>query len=279
MAEEKGLKVDETAFTEEQEKAKEVSRARKGGSGEKVVALDVHALGELEKNAAVPKTDDSAKYGKLSAKQGISLLDCKSGTNCLFSCFDRVCGSGTADVVGTVKAIYLDGKFVDKVEAGNDSLFGVLLDKTSFYAEQGGQTFDVGQLTIDGKMDFMVENVQVYAGYVLHVGYLKYGGMAVGDSVTASYDEVGWNDRLGRLLFPFPDAPNHASTNSSADGPSATTTPLRTSSTLPSAKPSATRSTKRAPSSTPKSSASTFPTNPPSKSKNSSKSRRFATSR
>lgn len=93
-------------------------------------------------------------------------------------------------MVGTVKAIYLDGKFVSSVEAGSDALFGVLLDKTNFYAEAGGQTYDVGQLTIDGKMDFRVENVQTYAGYVLHVGYLKYGGMAVGDSVTASYDEL-----------------------------------------------------------------------------------------
>ncbi|KAI9008586.1 tRNA synthetases class II (A)-domain-containing protein [Hyaloraphidium curvatum] len=159
MAEEKGLKVDEAAFAEEQEKAKEVSRARKGGSGERGVVLDVHALGELEKNADVPKTDDSAKYGK-------------------------------ADVVATVKAIYLDGKFVPSVEAGTSTVFGVLLDKTNFYAEQGGQTYDVGQLTVDGKMDFLVEDVQVYAGYVLHVGYLKYGGMAVGDSVTASYDEL-----------------------------------------------------------------------------------------
>lgn len=67
MAEETGLKVDEQAFAEEQEKAKEVSRARKGGSDERVVALDVHALGELEKRPEVPKTDDSAKYGGYAA--------------------------------------------------------------------------------------------------------------------------------------------------------------------------------------------------------------------
>ena len=66
MAEEKGLKLDEQGFVEEQDKAKDVSRARKGGAGERTVALDVHALGELEKNAAVPKTDDSAKYGEES---------------------------------------------------------------------------------------------------------------------------------------------------------------------------------------------------------------------
>jgi len=65
-------------------------------------------------------------------------------------------------------------KFVNSVEAGSDAYFGVLLDKTNFYAEQGGQTYDVGKLTLDGKMDFAVENVQLFGGYALHIGYLKY---------------------------------------------------------------------------------------------------------
>jgi alanyl-tRNA synthetase len=30
----------------------------------------------------------------------------------------------------------------------------------------------------------------VYAGYVLHIGYLKYGKLAVGDEVICTYDEV-----------------------------------------------------------------------------------------
>ena len=31
---------------------------------------------------------------------------------------------------------------------------------------------------------------QVYAGYVLHTGYLKYGNLSVGDEVICEYDEV-----------------------------------------------------------------------------------------
>jgi hypothetical protein len=145
-------------------------------------------------------------------------------------------------VEATVKAIYLDGKFVNSVPAGSDALFGVLLDKTNFYAEQGGQTFDVGQLTIDGKMDFMVENVQVFAGYVLHVGYLKYGAMAVGDTVTASYDEVG------RVIAAVESSdPNGLTRNlsSCAGGRSGITTPRRISSTLHCGRSSGIRSTKR----------------------------------
>lgn len=43
---------------------------------------------------------------------------------------------------------------------------------------------------IDGAADFEVTNVQVFNGYVLHIGRLKYGKLSVGDSVVSSYDEV-----------------------------------------------------------------------------------------
>jgi len=35
-----------------------------------------------------------------------------------------------------------------------------------------------------------VQNVQNYAGYVLHTGYIKYGTLSVGDEVISEYDEV-----------------------------------------------------------------------------------------
>jgi len=68
--------------------------------------------------------------------------------------------------------------------------FGLLLDETNFYAESGGQQCDTGSIVIDGKAEFVVEDTQVFSGYVLHVGYLKYGDLSVGDKVVASYDEV-----------------------------------------------------------------------------------------
>lgn len=63
MAEERGLKIDEAAV----EKARlESLEASKGGGKSKDTAsvkLDVHDLGALEKNDAIPKTDDSFKFG------------------------------------------------------------------------------------------------------------------------------------------------------------------------------------------------------------------------
>lgn len=64
------------------------------------------------------------------------------------------------------------------------------MDRTSFYAEAGGQEYDTGNIVIDGVADFEVTNVQVYKGYVLHTGYLKYGVLEVGNEVISSYNEV-----------------------------------------------------------------------------------------
>lgn len=91
----------------------------------------------------------------------------------------------------TIKAIYQNGQFVHNsslLEFG--TTFGLLLDQTNFYAESGGQEHDTGTITIDGAAEFVVTCVQVYNGYVLHVGHLEQGRVHVGDEVTCTVDQV-----------------------------------------------------------------------------------------
>jgi alanyl-tRNA synthetase len=91
-----------------------------------------------------------------------------------------------------VKAIFHNKQFVSSTSSiPQDASFGLILDRTSFYAESGGQEYDTGNIVIDGKADFEVSNVQVYNGYVLHTGFLKYGQIDVETEVVSSYDEVG----------------------------------------------------------------------------------------
>ncbi|KAI0368603.1 hypothetical protein BV20DRAFT_968955 [Pilatotrama ljubarskyi] len=160
MAEELGLSINEAEFEAAQAHSKEASKAGvKKGTGE-VVALDVHDIAALEKNDAVPKTDDSFKFQH---------------------------GNITAKVV----AIYSKKAFLPSTEEiPEDTTFGVLLDRTSFYAESGGQEYDTGSIVIDGVAEFEVTNVQVYNGYVLHIGHMKYGKLNVGDEIVSSYDEL-----------------------------------------------------------------------------------------
>ena len=101
------------------------------------------------------------------------------------------CTTGLGNITATVKAIYFDKSFVqDTSKIPEDATFGVVLDKTSFYAEAGGQEYDTGSITIDGAAEFEVTNVQSYGGYVLHTGILKYGELKVGSEIISTYDEL-----------------------------------------------------------------------------------------
>ncbi|KAM3583534.1 Alanine--tRNA ligase [Umbelopsis sp. WA50703] len=162
MAEENGVSVDEKQFEAAQEAARTLSRNARGGkSGQEAVALDVHDLGALEKNDSVPKTDDSAKY----------LI---------------------GNVQSLVKAIYFKHEFPTTTkDIPSEVSFGILLDKTNFYSEQGGQEYDIGNIiTLDGENEFVVENCQSFGGYVLHIGFMKYGQLNVDDNVEVSYDQL-----------------------------------------------------------------------------------------
>lgn len=64
----------------------------------------------------------------------------------------------------------------------------LILDRTNFYAEQGGQVHDTGVIS-KGENVFVVNNVQQKGGYALHFGKLD-GEMKCGDSVMLEVDEV-----------------------------------------------------------------------------------------
>ncbi|KAJ2565383.1 Alanine--tRNA ligase, partial [Coemansia sp. RSA 1836] len=89
-----------------------------------------------------------------------------------------------------VLALVGAGGLVDSVSASDSAaLVGVVLDRTCFYAEQGGQEFDTGALVaVDDSAEVAVEDVQVYGGYVLHRGVLRSGALSVGDAVDAQID-------------------------------------------------------------------------------------------
>ncbi|KAJ6149940.1 Translation elongation/initiation factor/Ribosomal beta-barrel [Penicillium samsonianum] len=176
MAEERGLRIDDVEFEEARLKAKEASKGQKKAA-ENTVKLDVHDLGKLEKMNDVQKTDDSPKFGR-------------------------------GNITSHVKAIYHGKAFhnsTDDVPEG--AQLGVILDCTNFYAEQGGQENDTGKIIIDGQAELEVGDVQSYAGYVLHTGFMKYGSFTVGNSVICEYDELRrWpirNNHTGTHILNF----------------------------------------------------------------------------
>jgi len=98
---------------------------------------------------------------------------------------------GRGNIVSQIKAIYYAKNFLESTkDIPADAQIGIILDRTNFYAEQGGQEYDTGRILIDGNAELEVTNVQSYAGYVLHTGYMKYGSFSVLNEVISEYDEL-----------------------------------------------------------------------------------------
>ena len=86
----------------------------------------------------------------------------------------------------TILALVSNGERADFVESGDAIL---VLNKTSFYAESGGQVGDTGVITI-GDSTFEVTNtIKDADGVVLHHGTLSGDAVKVGDAVVTVYNE------------------------------------------------------------------------------------------
>jgi alanyl-tRNA synthetase len=182
MAEEAGLTVDSTGFTNEMEAQKTRSReaqkaARSGGAP--VLELMAEQTAWLNDNGVHP-TDDSFKY-----KSDVQLP-------------------------ATVMAVFgSDSEFLANGAAAEKGDFvGLILDKSSFYAEAGGQESDFGRIELlaeDGSVmgSMLVSDVQAYGGFLLHKGTVEEGSMQLGSHVNCRVDY----DR--RQLV----APNHSMTH------------------------------------------------------------------
>ena len=87
----------------------------------------------------------------------------------------------------TVVALFSDGQSADSLKAGQGGL--VVLDRTPFYAESGGQAGDGGYLRVSDGVEFAVSDTRKQSGGVFtHVGRVTSGELRVGDQVTAEVD-------------------------------------------------------------------------------------------
>ncbi|KAE9358846.1 Alanine--tRNA ligase [Phytophthora fragariae] len=178
MAEEEGMTVDVKGYEEcmrlQSERSK-MDRKKGGNNGARPLVLEARETSALA-GKQISATDDSAKYDwniKTSAK-----------------------------VVAIFTTTESSSDFVDEVKAGDFERVGVILDKTSFYAQAGGQIYDTGVLSgANFKVD--VDSVESYAGYVMHMGPIASGSIKVGDAVECQVDYA----RRSKV------APNHTMTH------------------------------------------------------------------
>ncbi|HBN84080.1 MAG TPA: alanine--tRNA ligase [Clostridiales bacterium] len=155
IAGENGFTVDEEGFDKEMEKQKNMAR---------------EALKNSESHAWDVDVFDTVKDESPTEFLGYELEECQS------------------------KVLYIsDGEeLVRSAQEGQEVT--VVLDRTVFYAESGGQTGDSGSLTNDFLNVEIQDCTKTPSGLYLHIGAVKAGTLEVGDLVTVRYDKAKRKD-------------------------------------------------------------------------------------
>jgi alanyl-tRNA synthetase len=147
IAEEQGLTVDVAGFNAEMQR--QVERAKEAHE-----TIDLTVQGSLDKLAEHIHSTEFLGYTQASSS-------------------------------ATVEVILVNGKSLEEAEAGTN--VQIVLDKTPFYAESGGQIGDRGYISGDAVL-VRIEDVKKESDFFVHFGRIERGTLRVGDPVSAQID-------------------------------------------------------------------------------------------
>jgi len=157
-------------------------------AGEADVAIDLAGF-----EAAMSEQRVRARNDARNKRAAVSVADLPA-TRSNFTGYE---GLESDSVVTT---ILRDGASVDRIGAGDEAQ--IVLDRTSFYAEKGGQIGDRGSIVASGAFDgsgatFDVEDAQFVGDAIAHRGTLRSGTLAVGDGVRTAVHRT-WREEIRR---------------------------------------------------------------------------------
>ena len=137
-------------------------------AGERGVAVDTAGFDEkMNEQRSRARADAAAKRATVTVSD-------------LPSVRSEFAGYAGLSASGTIVAILVDGQSVERVEQGANAQ--LILDRTAFYAEKGGQIGDRGEI-VAGENGFDVTDTQSTHEAIVHHGVVRRGSFAVGDAV------------------------------------------------------------------------------------------------
>jgi len=97
-------------------------------------------------------------------------------------------GYDSAEAEGEILMMTVNGEAQSTAEAGDEVV--LLLDKTPFYGEGGGQVGDTGLISGENGLAIQITDTKKKDGQYLHIGKIISGSISIGDKVTAKIDTL-----------------------------------------------------------------------------------------
>ena len=97
------------------------------------------------------------------------------------------CGYDGTELTSAVIGLYTEGEAVQSASKGTDVI--VILDKTVFYAESGGQVGDIGVIS-KGSAKIAIADCRKVGNHHIHMGHIVSGEFAIGDEVDGQVDQT-----------------------------------------------------------------------------------------
>ena len=97
------------------------------------------------------------------------------------------CGYDGTELTSAVIGLYTEGEAVQSASKGTDVV--VILDKTVFYAESGGQVGDTGVIS-KGSAKIAIADCRKVGNHHIHIGHIVSGEFAIGDEVEGQVDQT-----------------------------------------------------------------------------------------
>lgn len=105
--------------------------------------------------------------------------------------FDRAefVGYNVLECDSVIRAIGFDGDFRDMATSDDGNII-ILLDKTPFYGEGGGQVGDIGTIATEGATIDVIDTKKLADGKIMHVCQVESGMVSVGDNAKCKVDSL-----------------------------------------------------------------------------------------
>lgn len=149
-------------------------------AAEKGISVDTEGFNEcLQQQKETARRDRQSKAGSSWDDESLSGIKALKTEFVGYKAYTSEC---------KIVALFVDNEEKEQINEGEDAI--IILDRTPFYAESGGQVGDKGVILIGESRFYVSDTKKLSSGHFLHIGNVEAGSFVKGNVVTAKIDST-----------------------------------------------------------------------------------------